>query len=158
MNDQIQQSRTLLDAIADTAAKRKEFPIGSGCLDYFRDALLAVSHVSFRGNQQHNPGQELHWARGKSTDEADAIERHYVCRGTVDDDGIPHTWKLAWRALALLQKELEAQFQLTLPRGCRAPGTEKASIAQDPTGNVGGKQADCVSNRPGISADVANIR
>lgn len=87
---------------------RKEVPIASGVIDYFPSALAAVAHVSFVGNQQHNPGQPLHWARGKSSDHADALMRHLIERGTVDDDGLPHSAKLAWRALALLQEELEA--------------------------------------------------
>jgi hypothetical protein len=42
-------------------------------------------------------------------DHADCIMRHLVDRGTVDpEDGISHTTKVAWRALALLQEELEA--------------------------------------------------
>lgn len=87
--------------------ERKTFPVASGVLDYFPDALVAISHVSWQGNEQHNPGQPLHWARGKSTDEADTMIRHFLQRGTVDTDGIRHTAKMAWRALALLQKELE---------------------------------------------------
>lgn len=88
--------------------KRKTFPIGTGVLDYFPDALAAVAHVSFIGNQQHNPGQPLHWDRTKSTDEADALIRHFLQRGTMDTDGVQHSAKVAWRALALLQKEIEA--------------------------------------------------
>lgn len=86
---------------------RKETPIASGVLDYFPDALAAVARVSYRGNQQHNPGQPLHWARGKSDDHADCLIRHFVERGTADDDGMPHSAKVAWRALALLQLEME---------------------------------------------------
>ena len=91
------------------AKARKEIPLASGVLDYFTSALIEVAKVSFEGNKQHNPGQPLHWARGKSTDQADTILRHFVERGTVDSDGIRHSAKLAWRALALLQLELEAE-------------------------------------------------
>jgi hypothetical protein len=51
----------------------------------------------------------MHHARGKSTDHADCILRHLIDRGTVDTDGIRHSAKVAWRALALLQLELEAE-------------------------------------------------
>ena len=71
-------------------------------------ALAEVAKVSYLGNQQHNPGQQLHWARGKSTDQADTIIRHFMERGEIDTDGMRHSAKLAWRALALLQLELEA--------------------------------------------------
>ena len=89
--------------------ERKTFPVATGCLDYFPAALMAVAEVSYVGNEQHNPGQPLHWDRSKSTDEADALMRHFLERGTRDDDGMRHSAKVAWRALALLQKEIEAE-------------------------------------------------
>lgn len=91
------------------AKARKAQPIATGCLDYFPDALLAVAELSRIGNDQHSPGQPLHWDRTKSTDEADALLRHLVDRGTRDNDGVRHSAKVAWRALALLQKEIEAE-------------------------------------------------
>lgn len=87
---------------------RKERPIMRGVLDYFPDAIAEIANVSFVGNEQHNPGQPMHWDRGKSTDHADCIARHLMDRGTLDTDGMRHTAKAAWRALALLQEELEA--------------------------------------------------
>jgi len=90
------------------AAARKAQPIATGCLDYFPDALLLIAEISKAGNEQHQPGTELHWDRSKSTDEADALIRHFLDRGTLDIDGLPHSGKMAWRALALLQKEIEA--------------------------------------------------
>jgi hypothetical protein len=93
---------------ADPAA-RKRFPVASGVLDYFPDALVAVAEVSFMGNEQHNPGQPLHWARHKSTDQDDTIIRHFLERGLRDSDGMRHSAKLAWRALAMLQLEIEAE-------------------------------------------------
>jgi hypothetical protein len=91
----------------EDAALRKQCPVATGVLDYFPDALIAVSKVSYKGNQQHNPGQPLHWARSKSTDQDDTIIRHFLQRGGLDTDGTPHSAKLAWRALALLQIEEE---------------------------------------------------
>jgi len=96
------------DTLPTDAATRKRFPIATGVIDYFPDALAVIAHVSFIGNEQHNPGTPLHWEREKSTDEADALMRHFVERGTFDADGMRHSAKMAWRALALLQKELEA--------------------------------------------------
>lgn len=86
---------------------RKDTPIGTGVIDYFPKALAEVARCSKVGNDQHNPGKPLHWDRSKSTDEADALIRHFIERGTVDVDGIRHSAKVAWRALALLEKELE---------------------------------------------------
>lgn len=90
------------------AAARKATPLFSGVFRYFPDALLEIARVSAIGNQQHNPGTPLRWDRSKSTDEADALARHLLQAGQLDTDGLRHTAKVAWRALALLQKELEA--------------------------------------------------
>jgi hypothetical protein len=93
------------------AAERKRTPIFSGVIRYFPKALAYISHVSWAGNEQHNPGKELFWDRTKSKDELDALTRHLVDAGTIDSDGIRHSGKLAWRALANLEKELEAADQ-----------------------------------------------
>jgi len=95
------------------AHTRKSMPVFSGVLKYFPKALCYVAKVSKAGNDQHHPNEPLHWDRNKSTDEADALTRHLIQSGTVDDDGILHSGKMAWRALALLEKELEANgFEL----------------------------------------------
>src|SRR6266702_7688155 len=88
---------------------RKTFPVATGVLDYFPDALTAVAELSYVGNKQHNPGEPLHWARDKSTDHADALLRHLIDRGKLDVDGIRHSAKVAWRALAALQVEIESE-------------------------------------------------
>lgn len=90
------------------AAARKAVPIFSGVIKYFPDALAAIAECSKKGNDQHNPGKPLHWDRSKSGDELDALTRHLVDAGTVDTDGVRHSTKVAWRALANLQKEIEA--------------------------------------------------
>ena len=87
--------------------ERKGLPITTGVLDYFPLAMAEVSKVSKAGNDQHNPGQPLHWDKTKSLDHADCISRHLIDRGSRDSDGMRHSAKLVWRALALLQTELE---------------------------------------------------
>lgn len=94
--------------LPDEALARKSIPLATGLLDYFPSALVAVAALSAKGNDQHNPGKPLHWDRAKSGDEADALVRHLFQRGTTDSDGVLHSTKVAWRALAMLQKELEA--------------------------------------------------
>ena len=89
------------------AQRRKECPIYSGCLMYFPDAIKAVAELSFVANEQHNPGTKMHWDRSKSGDELDAMLRHAMDAGSFDDDGQRHSTKVAWRALANLQKEIE---------------------------------------------------
>ena len=87
---------------------RKDTPVYSGVLAYFPLALAAVAQLSKAGNDKHNPGQPLHWSKDKSNDHLDCIARHLLEAGTVDpDDGFLHDVKLAWRALANLQRKLE---------------------------------------------------
>lgn len=97
------------DAAPSTAEERKRTPIASGVLDYFPDAIRALARCSWVGNQQHNSGEPLHWARGKSDDHADCLMRHFMERGTIDTDGIPHSVKVLWRAAAITQLELESK-------------------------------------------------
>ena len=87
--------------------KRKEKPVFTGVLKYFPDAILEIAKCSYIGQKQHNPNLPLHWDRSKSGDELDALTRHLLGAGTLDTDGIKHSAKVAWRALANLQKELE---------------------------------------------------
>ena len=113
MND----NKTLLDGafsppnttpqISADAERRKQTPVYSGVLKYFPRAIAAVAQCSWVGNEQHNPGTALHWDRAKSGDELDALTRHLMQAGTEDSDGILHSTKVAWRALANLEKELE---------------------------------------------------
>lgn len=103
--------------IQGDSAYRKQFPIGTGVLDYFPDAIAEVARISKAGNDKHNPGEPLHWSRGKSMDHADCIPRHFMERGGFDPEGNRHSGQLAWRALALLQEELEAAYGLATPRG-----------------------------------------
>lgn len=95
------------------AQERKQRPVATGVLDYFPLAIMEIAHVSWKGNDQHNPNTPVHWDRAKSTDEADALMRHFLERGKLDTDGIRHSAKMAWRALALLQKELEQDERTT---------------------------------------------
>ena len=97
-----------------TPQERKETPIYSGVLMYFPLAIKAIAQCSFIGNEQHNPGTPLHWDRSKSGDELDALSRHLMGAGTMDTDGVRHSTKVAWRALANLQKEIENDKSINL--------------------------------------------
>lgn len=141
--------------------ERKATPIMRGCVDYFPAALAAVARLSLAGNEKHNPGEELHHARGKSTDHADCIMRHLIDRGTVDpEDNVRHSVKVAWRALALLQEELEREEKAPLARGARAEPAKPtaceprgATIGHAPIPEGGGKHcAECGGTTPGHCA------
>lgn len=98
------------------SAERKNVPMASGCWDYFPAALAEVARLSWIGNEKHNPGEPMRDARGKSQDDSDCLLRHFSERGTLDKvvtkDGrtftISHSAAVAWRALRILQKEMEA--------------------------------------------------
>jgi hypothetical protein len=91
------------------AKDRKQRPVFTGVLKYFPDAIKEIANVSLQGNIQHHPDKPLHWDRTKSNDDLDALARHLIDAGSIDEDGIRHTAKVAWRALACLQKELELE-------------------------------------------------
>jgi hypothetical protein len=104
----IEEAAAAATALPSDSKVRKTLPIATGVLDYFPAALAEVAKLSQIGNDKHNPGQPLHWSRGKSSDHADCIVRHLIDRGTIDQDSrLSHTVAVAWRALALLQEELE---------------------------------------------------
>lgn len=86
----------LASILPEDAAERKTFPLFRGLFNYFPNALCAVAHLSWKGNQQHHPDKPLHWDKSKSTDELDALLRHIM-----DGD-----WDaVAWRALANYERE-----------------------------------------------------
>ena len=102
------------NALPTDPKARKAIPIYSGFIKYFPRAICAVTELSRIGNDQHNPGKPLHWDRSKSGDEKDALMRHLIDQTidgdeAADKDGVLHATKKAWRAMADLEKILEAQ-------------------------------------------------
>lgn len=109
--------------------ERKDYALFSGCLRYFPAALAGISRVSKIGNDKHNPGQEMHHARNKSTDHGDCILRHLIDledliasnkRGedTTIESILIEVSSVAWRALAFSQ-ELHEQFGAPLAPGAK---------------------------------------
>ena len=95
----------IASALPTDAAARKEHPVYSGFINYFPHAIAAVSHLSYKGNQQHHPDKPLHWDMDKSSDELDAMMRHVI-----DGD-----WEqVAWRAMANLERKLTGKCQYEL--------------------------------------------
>lgn len=93
---------------------RKEYPMYSGLLKYFPNALREVSHCSWVGQQQHNPDKPLAWDRSKSGDELDAMLRHLTdhAKGVeIDEDGVYHLVKCCWRILGMTEKFLEKKYE-----------------------------------------------
>lgn len=100
--------------------ERKEIPIFSGVLNYFPLAIAAVARISKRGNDKHNAGQPLHWARGKSMDHPDCIARHLIDLETVNAAGeYEDAAAMVWRALAQLQQLEEKRLGKPMSRGSK---------------------------------------
>ena len=97
------------DYVNPLKENRKQIPVYSGVINYFPDAIKEVAKCSYAGQQQHNPDKPLAWDRSKSGDELDALTRHLIDHSVdpMDEDGILHLGKVAWRALAALEKHLE---------------------------------------------------
>ena len=95
--------------LSEAKDNRKGIPVYSGVLAYFPDALKEVAKCSLAGQKQHNQGDKLYWDKSKSLSNEDALLRHLIdhSKNPVDDDGVLHLAKVAWRALASLQIYLE---------------------------------------------------
>lgn len=112
------------------SAERKNYPLFRGLLRYFPAALAGISKISKQGNDKHNPGEEMHHARGKSPDHGDCVLRHLtdldgllaaLDRGdtTIASQAIlDEASQMAWRALALSQ-ELHEKFGAPMAPGAR---------------------------------------
>lgn len=91
---------------------RKRFEMWKYLTEYFPDSFMAEVEVAIRGNEQHNPGEELHWAREKSTKQLECAFHHMWDHkaGTVKDtDGQYHLAKAIWRLKAELQLVIETE-------------------------------------------------
>jgi hypothetical protein len=98
----------IFEEVISEAKQRKQIPVFSGVIKYFPNAIKEVAKCSHKGNDQHHPDKPLHWDMSKSTDEYDALTRHLIDHtiNPVDDDGVLHLAKVAWRALAGLERHL----------------------------------------------------
>lgn len=98
-----------------TSKERKECAVSRGFFAYFPDAVALIARHSVRMNEKHNPGQPVHWSRGKSNDHEDCVGRHSLAIA-IDpnslDDGQPHIVCRAWRAMAALQEWAEKQVSV----------------------------------------------
>ena len=101
-------------ALPSDSAERKKTPIYRGFIVYFPDAIAAAARLSRIGNDKHNPGQEVHWSREKSTDQADCLLRHILDAGpdwtnayTECGEEVLHAVAAFWRAGAMAQIAIE---------------------------------------------------
>lgn len=106
-------------SLPEDADLRNQYPMADGLLDYFPNALAEVSLLSHTATQQHHPDKGMHWDRSKSLDHRNKIVRHLVDTGKRDNKGMRHSAMVAWRALALLQEEIERDEGLPPSRASR---------------------------------------
>jgi hypothetical protein len=137
--------RTLPTPSAD--ADRKAIPVWTGCVRYFPSALLEVAKVSKAGNDQHNPGQPLHWAQGKSMNQQDTAMRHLLDADAVEGtpDELSHLAQAAWRVLARLQLACQREGAPLAP-GARPPAAPRSQT--DATDEAYRGVAGCEYARP----------
>jgi hypothetical protein len=126
------------------AKARKAIPIGTGVLDYFPLALIEVAKVSKAGNDQHNPGQKLHWDRTKSQDESDALLRHYLDRYEEEEDGTLHAAHMVWRGLAFLQKLCEERNAQKIKEAAAAEKQNELKQSQIQYSQIGHTGKTCI--------------
>lgn len=144
-------------------AERKALPVYSFLTEYFPLAIIEMVKVSVAGNNQHNPGEPLHWARGKSMDQLNTAMRHQFDHGmgqTYDVDGCMHLAKAMWRLGAQIQliKEREAlEAQHGLPAGTAAELERHGITVTEEPEFVGSPQVDPLNpdTRPGFSHQFA---
>jgi hypothetical protein len=104
--------------LPEDSAKRKEYPIYSGLITYFGDALAAVAKLSYEGNKQHHPDKPLHWDDSKSTDSRDALLRHIFDMEKANKNldfikELDEATRVAWRGLENLQRLINGTCQYT---------------------------------------------
>ncbi len=120
---------TQVPSLAGDREARKAVPMFDGLIGYFPNACAYVAHVSQKANDQHNPGEPMHWAADKSVGTGNEIVRHLAERGGIDSDGLRHTGKVAWRSFELLEREL-LNADPTLKPGVNVTGFTRAAEAQ----------------------------
>ena len=87
--------------IPEESHERKKWPIYSGVLSPFPNAIAAVARQSYAGNEKHcDPLEPLHWEPNKSNDHHDCLMRHLL-----EEDYVA----VAWRALALLETKIQSE-------------------------------------------------
>lgn len=113
-----------------TSAERKAMPVQKLLAEYFPDAIAAVARHSLKANDKHNPGEPMHWARGKSTDHLDCAVRHLMTPDAIDAD----TQEIelvgaTWRCLAALQLREEARLAAAgiMPLSGQTPAGDASS-------------------------------
>jgi len=60
------------------SAERKKYPVFSGVLMYFPEAMAALALRSFESQAEHNPTGRIEWIKEKSIGDGNEIVRHLM--------------------------------------------------------------------------------
>jgi hypothetical protein len=94
-----------------TSAERKEMPVWTVLAEYFPDAFAALARHSKKNNDKHNPGERMHWARGKSADHLECAARHLLTPDRKDEvSGETELVAALWRVAAEVQLREEKRL------------------------------------------------
>ena len=116
------ETKQIQQMLPSDSEERKQNPIFSGFLAYFPLAAAAMSRVSKRGNDKHNPGiPELQWTRSKSNDHLDCVARHLIDFEVLDEETGEYldAAECAWRACARLEELEEKRLGKPMSRASR---------------------------------------
>lgn len=137
---------TPLSPLPQDSAARKDVPVWEGFIAYAPAAIAAAARISVIGNKKHNPGEELHHARGKSMDHTNCHARHlmdfqaieaYVKRDLGGDWGKcpkdlfaaaeDHIGNMVWRSTMFGQEKLEEMGLAPLAPRARITTTKETN-------------------------------
>jgi hypothetical protein len=108
---------------SDNKTRKTKWPVWDYMFKYFPLAFLEEVRVAVLGNEQHNPGQPLHWAREKSTDQLNTAMRHLFDYAEAKAKGVTMPRDEVGNAvLAQAVWRLKAQLQLDLEQEAKDPG------------------------------------
>lgn len=125
-------------ALPSEDRRRKQVRAFMGFVKYFPDAIALVAYLSKVANDQHNPGEPMHWAKEKSTEELDSLMNHLIDIGSkgelsVDSDNILDAIKVAWRGMANLQRVADKyglDYLFDLMEGAPTPAVGNACLTE----------------------------
>jgi hypothetical protein len=139
------------------AKRRKQIPLYTFLTQYFPDAIAALVEVSVVGNAQHNPGEPMHWSRGKSSDQMDAAMRHlfdHGCGLRFGHDGQRTLAQAAWRLMAQLQLDLEKEAAVLASGAAidNRPSVYYPPVVNSPTQHRGNQDGSVRQYQEGCNA------
>ncbi len=120
---------------------RKDYPVLTGALMYFPYAFAELARLSARANEQHNPGEPIHWDYSKSIGDGNETLRHLMdsCGpNPVDAEGVYHDVKVLWRAAETVERRIRRERGIGGPPKPPVAGAGEAVQRVTPCSGCGG--------------------